>query len=192
MRTGAGEAMGVLAACAALLLWQGPGLLSQSEPGSSAGTVSVVAITDEPPLTEEPTDRRQALSSILSEHGVQFLGFTDVQPCDHEEAPFVDEVTGDWRTTGCHTADEGVRLSMSVLSPVVPWADAEYLALHEAAHETETLAGCPEAMGVEDRERLADAVAVRWGADPTVTTNGPTRQDYQLADHVLSTGTCQW
>lgn len=47
-------------------------------------------------------------------------------------------------------------------------------------------------MGVEDRERLADAVAVRWGADPTVTTNVPTRQDYQVADHVLSTGTCQW
>ena len=57
-------------------------------------------------------------------------------------------------------------------------------------NEAEKAAGCEAVMTVEDRERLADAVAARYGADPTVTTHGPTKADYMLADRVLEDGTC--
>jgi len=73
---------------------------------------------------------------------------------------------------------------------VVPWEDVEYLVLHEASHEAETGAGCSLLLDEDESERLTDAIAVRRGADPSLTHYGPTKDDYARADWVLGGGTC--
>ena len=158
--------------------------------GAPAQAEGPAASSARAPAQDVEAARLGRITALLEDHGVDLVAVTDDQPCEGQPEPFVDAETGQWQTTGCHTTGEGVRLSEGVLSPVVPWEDVEYLVLHEAAHEAEKAAGCEAVMTVEDRERLADAVAVRYGADPTVTTHGPTKADYMLADRVLEDGTC--
>ncbi len=197
MRTGARRrkaavTAGALVAASAVLGTAGP-LVDRA--AGSAGDASAQAVSASPspsptPTRDVATARLERITALLEAHGVDLVAITDDQPCEGQPEPFADAETGQWQTIGCHVPGEGVRLSVSVLSPVVPWEDVEYLVLHEAAHEAETAAGCAAVMTVEDRERLADAVAVRYGADPTLTTHGPTRSDYWLADRVLADGTC--
>lgn len=161
--------------------------------GQSGAALAVEVPASSPsstPALDVGMARMERVRALLSEHGVNLVAVTDEQPCEGQPTPFVDETTGDWQLIGCNVDGVGVWLSKGVLSPVVSWEDVEYLTLHEAAHDAEKAAGCDLVRSVEDRERLADAIAVRYGADPTVTTNGPKKADYELADQVLSEGTC--
>lgn len=153
---------------------------------SSAGSAPI-DLTSGPATSSA---RQSELEAIGAEHGV-VVQVSDDQACDHELTPYVTDSA--WQTTGCYVdGDTHVTLSMSTLDPRVPWQAAHYLLLHEAAHHTTYLAGCPVTLSGEASEHLADAIAVIWGAEPLRLTYGATFRDADLALLVLTDGTCTW